>query len=115
MAPGKTCFQRDIFLSPVVRQLTILTLKKSRGTGERESASGKQRARVELLLTRKMRRLKTVVEARKKLGVQSGLRFTSCRLEAKRQKDKEKHSPQSTELEKRKLWSCVEHPRLDET
>jgi len=55
----------------VVRQLTILTLKKSRGTGERESDNDKPRLRVGLLLTRKTRRFKTVVEARKKFGVRS--------------------------------------------
>jgi len=45
----------------VVRQLTILTLKKSRGTGERGSDNVKPRGRVgQLPLTRKTRRLKPV-------------------------------------------------------
>lgn len=83
-------------LSPVVRQLTILTLKKLRGTGERESASVKPRPRVGLLLTRKIRRLKTVVEARKQLGVQSSASLAAAwRLNGKRTRKSIDSSPRN--------------------
>lgn len=84
-------------LSSVVRQLTIPTLKKSRGTGERGSVNVKPRRRVGLLLTRKTRRLKTVVRARKKLGVQpSAPQAAAWRPNG--QNDRKKYKLHSTDL-----------------
>lgn len=83
-------------LSPVVRQLTILTLKKSRGTGERESASVKPRQRVGLPLTRKTRSLETLVEARKKLSVRSSASIAAAwRLNGERTRKSIDSSPQN--------------------